>query len=61
VVTEVVFYWPGMGRYGVDAITAFDFPGVMAFTIIAATVFVLVNLATDVLYTGLDPRLRGME
>ena len=58
VVTEVVFYWPGLGRYGVEAILAFDFPGVMAFTIIAACVFVLANLATDVLYMRLDPRLR---
>ena len=58
VVTEVVFYWPGLGRYGVEAILAFDFPGVMAFTIIAACVFVFANLVTDVLYTRLDPRLR---
>ena len=58
VVTEVVFYWPGLGRYGVEAILAFDFPGVMAFTIIAACVFVFANLATDVLYMRLDPRLR---
>jgi peptide/nickel transport system permease protein len=58
VVTEVVFYWPGLGRYGVEAILAFDFPGVMAFTIIAACVFVFANLTTDILYTRLDPRLR---
>ena len=58
VVTEVVFYWPGLGRYGVEAILAFDFPGVMAFTIIGACVFVFANLATDVLYMRLDPRLR---
>lgn len=58
VVTEVVFYWPGIGRYGVDAILAFDFPGVMAFTIITALAFVLANLAADILYTRLDPRLR---
>jgi ABC-type dipeptide/oligopeptide/nickel transport system permease component len=58
VVTEVVFYWPGLGRYGVEAILAFDFPGVMAFTIIAACVFVFANLATDLLYVRLDPRLR---
>lgn len=58
VVTEVVFYWPGIGRYGVDAILAFDFPGVMAFTIITALAFVLANLVADILYTRLDPRLR---
>ncbi len=58
VVTEVVFYWPGIGRYGVDAILAFDFPGVMAFTIITAVAFVLANLFADILYMRLDPRLR---
>ncbi len=58
VVTEVVFYWPGIGRYGVDAILAFDFPGVMAFTIITALAFVLANLMADILYVRLDPRLR---
>jgi peptide/nickel transport system permease protein len=58
VVTEVVFYWPGIGRYGVDAMLAFDFPGVMAFTIITALAFVLANLVADILYTRLDPRLR---
>jgi peptide/nickel transport system permease protein len=58
VVTEVVFYWPGIGRYGVDAILAFDFPGVMAFTIITAFAFVLVNMIADIAYTRLDPRLR---
>ncbi len=61
VVTEVVFYWPGIGRYGVDAILAFDFPGVMAFTIITAIAFVLANLVADILYTRLDPRLRRAQ
>lgn len=58
VVTEVVFYWPGIGRYGVEAILAFDFPGVMAFTIITALAFVFANLIADILYVRLDPRLR---
>lgn len=59
VVVEVVFTWPGLGRMGVDAIMQFDFPSVMAFTIIAAFIFVVVNLATDLLYLYEDPRVRA--
>lgn len=59
VVTEVVFYWPGLGRYGVEAIMAFDFPAVMAFTIITSTVFVMANLGADLFYFVQDPRLRS--
>lgn len=58
VVVEVVFNWPGLGRYGVDAILSYDFPAVMAFTIVTSTVFVLTNLVTDILYYLEDPRVR---
>lgn len=58
VVTEVVFYWPGIGRYAVDAILAYDFPAVMAVTILAATIFAVGNLVTDLIYVLLDPRIR---
>ncbi len=61
VVTEVVFYWPGLGRYGVESILAFDFPAVMAFTIITSTIFVLANLGADLLYFVQDPRLRDRK
>jgi peptide/nickel transport system permease protein len=59
VVVEVVFNWPGLGRYGVNAILTYDFPAVMAFTIITSSVFVLVNLGTDLLYYAEDPRVRA--
>lgn len=58
VVTETVFSWPGMGRLAVQAIFARDFPVVQATVLFAATIFVLVNLATDLLYVWLDPRIR---
>jgi ABC-type dipeptide/oligopeptide/nickel transport system permease component len=58
VVTEVVFYWPGIGQYAVGAVMSFDFPAIIAFTAISATIFVLVNLAADVVYAYLDPRVR---
>jgi peptide/nickel transport system permease protein len=58
VVTEVVFYWPGIGQYAVGAVMSFDFPAIMAFTAISAVIFVLVNLFADLAYAYLDPRVR---
>jgi peptide/nickel transport system permease protein len=58
VVTESVFSWPGIGKLTVDAIFARDFPVVQGTILVTATLFVLINLATDILYTVLDPRLR---
>jgi peptide/nickel transport system permease protein len=58
VVTEVVFYWPGIGQYAVGAVMSFDFPAIIAFTAISAVIFVLVNLAADLAYAYLDPRVR---
>ena len=57
VVTEVVFYWPGIGQYAVGAVMSFDFPAIMAFTAISAVIFVLVNLVADLAYAYLDPRV----
>jgi peptide/nickel transport system permease protein len=59
VVTESVFSWPGIGKLTVDAIFARDFPVVQGTILVTATLFVLINLVTDLLYTLLDPRLRG--
>jgi len=59
VVTETVFSWPGIGKLTVDAIFARDFPVVQGAILVTATLFVLVNLATDLLYAALDPRMKG--
>jgi len=59
VVTETIFSWPGMGRLAIDAIRNRDYPVVQATVFIAAVAFVLVNLATDLLYGRLDPRIRA--
>jgi peptide/nickel transport system permease protein len=59
VVTETVFSWPGIGKLTVDAIFARDFPVVQGAILATATLFVLINLATDLLYAALDPRMRG--
>jgi peptide/nickel transport system permease protein len=58
VITESVFAWPGMGKLVVDAIFFRDFPVVQTILILSATIFVLINLVVDLLYTVLDPRIR---
>jgi len=58
VVTESIFAWPGMGKLVVDAIFFRDFPVVQTVLIISATIFVVINLLIDLLYTVLDPRIR---
>jgi ABC-type dipeptide/oligopeptide/nickel transport system permease component len=57
VVTETIFSWPGIGLLAVQAIAGRDYPVVQAVIIISALCFVLINLAVDLLYTRLDPRV----
>ena len=57
VVTEAVFAWPGVGFLVVDAISNQDYPVVQAAVALLAFVFVGVNLAVDILYAWLDPRI----
>jgi peptide/nickel transport system permease protein len=57
VITETIFAWPGVGRLAVDAIFSRDYPLVQAIVAVMATLFVLINLAMDLLYTYLDPRI----
>jgi peptide/nickel transport system permease protein len=58
VLTETVFAWPGMGRLIVDAILARDYPLVQGAILIFALLFIVVNIAIDVLYAYIDPRVR---
>ena len=57
-VIEVVFAWPGVGRAVVEAVFARDFPVVQAGVILAAVIFVTVNLIVDLTYGLIDPRIR---
>jgi peptide/nickel transport system permease protein len=59
VVTEMVFAIPGIGRLCVDAILHSDYPVVQGVIIVVSLIYVLVNLAMDLLYPILDPRVRG--
>jgi peptide/nickel transport system permease protein len=58
VVTESVFALPGLGRLTVDAIVRRDYPVIQGVLLVVSGVYVLINLAVDVLYVVLDPRIR---
>jgi peptide/nickel transport system permease protein len=58
VVTESVYGIPGIGRLTVDAVLARDFPTIQAVVLLFSFVYVLVNLAIDLAYVFLDPRIR---
>ena len=55
---EVIFSWPGMGSLAVNAINQRDYPVIMGFNLIAASVVLLANLVADVAYSIADPRIR---
>ena len=58
VLTEKIFAWPGLGRYAFQSATQLDFPAIMGVSIVVAMIYILLNLAVDILYTLLDPRIR---
>jgi peptide/nickel transport system permease protein len=58
VVTESVFTIPGLGRLTVDAVLARDYPTIQAVILLFSFVYVMINLAVDMIYTVLDPRIR---
>jgi len=57
VVVETVFAWPGVGRYMITAITSRDFPVVQGTVLVIALSFIAANLATDLIYAYIDPRI----
>ena len=59
IVTESVFNYPGIGRLILDAILARDFVVVQGAVLVVVVIFALVNLATDILYGFLNPRIRA--
>jgi peptide/nickel transport system permease protein len=58
VIVEIVFSWPGVGQLTVDGIMRRDYPVVAASVFFISLMFVLVNLAVDIAYAYLDPRIR---
>jgi peptide/nickel transport system permease protein len=59
IITETVFQWPGMGLLFIQAVNFADIPVMAAYLCFIALVFVLLNLIVDLLYYGVDPRLRA--
>jgi peptide/nickel transport system permease protein len=58
VLVEKVFAWPGIGSYAVEALIASDYAPVQGFVLVMAILYVLLNLAIDLLYGIIDPRVR---
>jgi peptide/nickel transport system permease protein len=54
---EKIFSWPGMGALAVEAVTARDYPVILATSMIAAVLVVIGNLLADVMYAVVDPRV----
>ncbi len=58
IITETIFAWPGLGRLTIQSISRRDYPLVQGCILMISLTYILVNLATDLLYTVLDPRIR---
>ena len=58
ILTESVFSLPGIGRLSIDAVGEKDLPIILGVTLFAASFIVLANLIVDLLYAGIDPRVR---
>jgi peptide/nickel transport system permease protein len=58
IITERIFAWPGLGRLTIDAINARDYPLVQGCILTISLSYILINLATDLLYSVVDPRIR---
>lgn len=58
VITESIFAWPGVGRLALQAISARDYPLVQASVLVISVIYVFLNLAVDLIYVYLDPRIR---
>jgi peptide/nickel transport system permease protein len=57
IITETIFFWPGVGRLAVDSIGGRDYPVVQAIVLMSALAFMASTLAIDILYAWLDPRI----
>ena len=59
ILVELLFRWPGVGKYVADAIVSKDFPPILAVTLVSTVIFVGVTFLMDLLRAALDPRVRG--
>ncbi len=61
IVTETVFAWPGIGRLVVSSIGLLDRPVIVAYMLVIVTLFIVINLAVDIIYSLVDPRVRLLQ
>ena len=61
IITETVFQWPGVGLLFINAVYFVDIPVMSAYLLLVGVLFVLINLAVDLLYLAIDPRLRDSQ
>ncbi|MGL4637268.1 MAG: ABC transporter permease [Beijerinckiaceae bacterium] len=61
VVTETIFSWPGVGKLIIDSISTLDRPVMVAYLMLVALLFIVINLTVDIAYAALDPRLRARK
>ena len=61
VVTETIFSWPGVGKLIIDSISTLDSPVMVAYLMLVALLFIVINLTVDLAYVALDPRLRARK
>ncbi len=57
-IVELIFAWPGLGLYSVESIISLDYSPIMGTALLLTVIYVVVNLAADVLYALFDPRIR---
>jgi len=58
VVTETIFSWPGIGKLIIDSISSLDRPVMVAYLMLVAFLFIMINFTVDIAYATLDPRMR---
>jgi len=59
VLVEFVFNWPGLNLYLINAIGSRDYPAIQGVVLFVALSFIVINLATDLTYAWIDPRVRA--
>ncbi|MDT8718001.1 ABC transporter permease [Clostridium sp. 19966] len=60
-ITETIFGWPGVGPYFLKAIQGLDYPVILAILLLSSTLVILGNLISDILYSLIDPRIKGVR
>ena len=59
ILTETIFSWPGIGKWIIASLTARDYPAIQGGVLIIAFIIVLTNTIVDLIYIGLNPRMKS--